>query len=480
MRVAIVGSGYVGLTTAVCLARLGHTVRCVDVLEQRVGEINAGQAPFYEPGFAELLSTAIATGRLRATTRVAEAVQASEVTFIAVGTPEGERGIDLSFVAQAAREIGQALRDTENYHVVVVKSTVVPGTTDTLVRTLLEEHSSRRTGEFGLCMNPEFLREGSAVADFLDPDRIVIGQWDERSGMVVAELYRSFQCPVLFTTPRNAEMTKYASNALLATLISFSNEIAALCEATPGADVQEVMRALHFDRRLTPVVDGQPIRPGILSFLWAGCGFGGSCLPKDVNALRAFAREREVGSGLLDAVMTVNQQRPYGLVDLVEQAVGSLSDTTVAVLGLAFKPGTDDVRRSPAIPVVDELVRRGAFVRAYDPILTTRVPLRQLGPLVVDCNGSVGPVVSRSTPADALRDADAAVIVTACPEFLTWDWSDLCATMRRPIVVDGRNALSGLRWPSSVRYIPIGRAFRPEEYFPTVPTAELASKAGDQ
>jgi UDPglucose 6-dehydrogenase/GDP-mannose 6-dehydrogenase len=447
MRVTIVGTGYVGLTTGVCLASVGHQVTCVDVLPERVAAIQGGKAPFYEPGLAEMLGVALSQGRLRATTRLQEAVAGSEVTFLTVGTPQTDQGIDLSHVAAAAKEIGTALRRAPGYRVVVVKSTVVPGTTGTLVRSILEESSGRRAGEFGLSVNPEFLREGSAIHDFMHPDRIVIGQWDEKSGQVLAEIYRSFDCPKIFTTPANAEMMKYASNALLATLISFSNEIAALCEVTPSADARVVLQGVHLDRRLSPVVQGQRISPGILSFLWAGCGFGGSCLPKDVNALRAYARERKLTPHVLDAVVTVNTERPAHLERLAEGVLGSLRGATVAVLGLAFKPGTDDLRESAALAVIRLLRNKGAAVKAFDPIVTSAPDGSGLGSLATVC----------ATPEDALRGADAAMIVTACPEFLALDWPALCKQMRQPIIIDGRNALDGVSWPEGVRYFGIGK-----------------------
>jgi UDPglucose 6-dehydrogenase len=448
MRLTIVGSGYVGLTTGICLAGLGHEVRCVDVVPEDVAAINAGKPPFYEPQLAERLGEVLANGRLRATTDLDAAVTGSSMTVIAVGTPTTDRGIDLSYVMAAVRQVGLALRGVDNYHVVVVKSTVVPGTTDGLVRRLLEETSGRVVGEFGLCVNPEFLREGSAIHDFLHADRIVIGQWDNRSGQELAEVYRSFDCPILVTTMRNAEMMKYASNAFLATLISFSNEIAALCEATPGTDVTEVLRGLHLDRRLSPVVDGKRIRPGILDFLWAGCGFGGSCLPKDVNALRAYARECSVATDVLDAVMAVNCRRPAQLVGLAERALGSLSGANATVLGLAFKPNTGDVRASPALPVIKLLRSKGANVRAYDPLVYSAYALDGVRESVTLC----------PTPDIALRDADVALLVTACPEFAGWDWTTLCGSMRQPVVVDGRHALSRVSWPSDARYLTIGQA----------------------
>ena len=451
MRVTVIGTGYVGLTTGACLAGVGHEVVCVDILPERVDAINRGESPFYEPGLDKLLSESLASGRLRATTEFAESVAASEVTLIAVGTPQASDGrIDLSYVAEAARQIGAALSDAGGYHVVAVKSTVVPGTTDGLVRAALEEASGLAAGEFGLCMNPEFLREGSAVYDFNSPDRIVIGQRDERSGRVLAGLYESFDCPKIFTTLRNAEMIKYASNSLLATLISFSNEIAALCEATPGTDVEAVLGGVHLDRRFSPFAEGGGrVRPEMLSFLRAGCGFGGSCLPKDVSALRAYAREHSVEPRILNAVLEVNSSRPAQLVRLAEEALGTLEGSTVAVFGLAFKPGTDDLRESPSLPVVKLLSEKGATVRTYDPMFASRPSGLRVGEGVAFC----------ATAEEALRDADAALVVTGWPEFAEADWSALCGVMRRRVIVDGRNVLRGVEWPEGATYLTIGRSY---------------------
>jgi len=448
VRIAVIGAGYVGLTTGVCLSATGHSVICVDALPDRVRAIAGGQLPFFEPGLAEMLHAGLAAGSFQVASDLTKAVVNSDVTFVAVGTPSTEQGIDLSYIAMAVRSIGAALRQVSNYHVIVIKSTVVPGTTSDFVRPLLEETSGRSAGEFGLCMNPEFLREGSAVNDFVKPDRIVIGQWDEKSGQVLAEIYQSFDCPKVFTTLENAEMIKYASNTLLATLISFSNEIAQLCESTPNTDVEEVMQGVHLDRRLTPEVDGQRISPGILAFLKAGSGFGGSCLPKDLNALRTAANARGVKPHLLDAVVAINAGRPGYLSELAERVLGTLKDSTIAVLGLAFKPGTDDTRDSPALAVIRRLLSKGARVRVYDPMVV------ELPSGMDDDNR----VVICKTLRQLLKDADAAVLVTAWPEFATQDWYTLCKEMRRPIIIDGRNALRSVSFPDGVTYLTIGKS----------------------
>jgi len=447
MVITVAGSGYVGLTTSACLASLGHEVRCVDVDGARVDAINRGEAPFYEPGLADALAAARARGTLAATTDLARAVASSALTFIAVGTPPARSGIDLSQVAAAAAEVGAALRGARGYHVVVVKSTVVPGTTEGLVRRAIEQASGRAVGAFGLCMNPEFLREGSAMADFLSPDRIVIGSWDEASAQPLLELYERLPGERLLTTLAGAELIKYASNTLLATLISYSNEIAAICERTPGADVTTVLRGVQLDRRLTPVVGGRRVEPGILAFLAAGCGFGGSCLPKDLDALRAYARERGVESRLLNAVAAVNAAQPLRLHRLVREALGGLQGTEVAVLGLTFKPGTEDVRESPAFPVIDALRGDGAGVRVYDPMLRPAAASRAAGP---------GAWAAPSLES-ALEGADAAVIVTAHAAFAEFPWERAVLLMRQPVVVDGRNLLRGLSLPERLRYTCVGR-----------------------
>jgi UDPglucose 6-dehydrogenase/GDP-mannose 6-dehydrogenase len=294
-------------------------------------------------------------------------------------------------------------------------------------------------------MNPEFLREGSAVNDFMEPDRIVIGQWDERSGQVLAEVYGSFNCSKIFTTLSNAELIKYSSNVLLATLISFSNEIAAFCEVTPGADVNIVMDALHLDQRLSPRVEGRQITPGALSYLRAGCGFGGSCLPKDTIALRAYAREFGLLPVLLDAIISINTTRPTRMISLAEKALGDLNGRTLTILGIAFKPGTDDVRDSPALVVIQHLLSKGAVVRCYDPMVQEEVVLSQ-DKRIHFCE----------TPKAALSGSEAALICTAWPEFVSWDWTALARIMLQPVIVDGRNLLRAVNLLPEITYLPMG------------------------
>jgi UDPglucose 6-dehydrogenase/GDP-mannose 6-dehydrogenase len=370
MNLSIVGTGYVGLVTGVCLAERGHNVTCIDVDRNKVDMINAGRAPIHEAGLPELLGKNIGR-RLTATTDLARAVQESEVTFIAVGTPATDGRIDLHYVEAAAAEVGRALREKRSYHALVVKSTVIPGTTDGAVRRSAEAASGKRAGEdFGLGMNPEFLTEGRAIEDFTHPDRIVLGGLDERTHDLLSALYAGFSgVPRLFTNNATAEMIKYASNSLLATMISFSNEIARLCTAVGDVDVVDVMRGVHQSLYLTTRQSGrEPVTAGIASFLEAGCGFGGSCLPKDVTALAAQGEQLGVRTAMLRATLEVNAGQPDQLIALLQRHFDNLSDVPVTVLGLAFKPDTDDLRESPAFPVIRRLRAAGARITAFDPV----------------------------------------------------------------------------------------------------------------
>ena len=430
MHISIIGTGYVGLVSGVCFAEIGHDCTCVDVDAMKVGRINRGEPPIHENGLEPILRRHIGK-RLNATTDLAGAVRDSEITFIAVGTPFDGQHIDLTYVREAARQIGAALRAKQSYHAVVVKSTVIPGTTDEVVLPELERTSGKRAGvDFGVGMNPEFLTEGEAVRDFMQPDRIVIGGIDERSIDAQRRVYAAFtRSPTLTTNNKTAEMIKYASNSVLATLISFSNEIGNLCGAIGGVDVADVMRGVHLARYFTTTLgDGRQIKAPISAFLWAGCGYGGSCLPKDTKALSAYGVSRGVPLPLLSAVIRTNQAQPARMVALLEKHFPSLRGLRVAVLGLAFKEDTDDVRESPAIPIVRMLVERGAKVTAYDPVAAGAA--RDLLPSAVGLAGTLE---------QALAEADAALLVTRWAEF-----SRLPELLNRPdppLLIDGRRVI---------------------------------------
>lgn len=443
MRVCVIGSGYVGLVTGAGLAELGHDVTCVDIDERKVRAINEGRSPIFEAGLDELLARHVGA-RFRATTDLACAVAACRITFVCVGTPSRADGsVDTSFVQEAVKQVGTALGGADRGHCVVVKSTVVPGTTDGVVTEVLVSASGLMAGvDFGVGVNPEFLTEGQAVEDFLRPDRIVFGG-DDLAAAALRELYGGFvDVPVVATNARTAEMIKYTSNAMLATAISFANEIANLGSAIGGIDSVEVMRGVHLSRYLTGPGTGRGTA-GLAAFFEAGCGYGGSCLPKDVAALGA--RGREVGAPMrvLEAVAAVNADQPARLVESLRAELGELRRRRVAVLGLAFKPDTDDVRCSPAFPVLRLLLAAGADVVAHDPVVSAEV--------LADLPGAGVSHVGDLTA--AVKDADAVVIVTrwadydAIPEIL----ADLDPP---PLVVDGRRMLK----PGSVpRYAGIGR-----------------------
>ncbi len=412
MRITVVGGGYVGLVTGACFAELGHTVNIVEIDAEKAAAINAGRAPIHEQGLDALLEQH-AGKRLRAGTDYGPVADA-DISFVCVGTPPAADGsADLSMVAAASRSIGEALRAGKKSHTVVVKSTVPPGTTAGLVVPTVLERSGR--DDVGFAMNPEFLREGRAVEDFLHPDRIVIGSRDDGSGDSVAAAYQGLSAPVVRCNLTAAEMIKYASNALLATKISFANEVGNVCKRL-GIDVYEVMEGVGMDHRVSP------------HFLSAGAGFGGSCFPKDVAALVSLAESLGEEPSLLRSVLDVNDRQPLRMVRLLEERIGDLSGKRVAVLGLAFKDNTDDIRESRAIPVIAELLRRGATVAAYDPLAVAS--MRRVFP-GIDYAASA---------ADALRGADACLVMTEWPEFS--DLNGEFDLMRTRVVIEGRRILS--------------------------------------
>ncbi|MFZ9937933.1 MAG: UDP-glucose dehydrogenase family protein [Luteolibacter sp.] len=432
MKISIVGTGYVGLVSGVCLAEAGHDVTCVDVDASKVERINAAIPPIHENGLADLLAK-VRGGNFRATTDLRAAVMGSGLSMIAVGTPFDGNEIDLQYIRAAARQIGEILRDKTSYHVVVVKSTVVPGTTTDVVLPILEEASGKKSGvDFGVGMNPEFLREGEAVQDFLLPDRIVIGGIDDRTLDVMAELYQPFsRVDILRTNPRTAEMIKYTANSLLAAMISFSNEIGNLCAAIPEVDVTEVMRGVHLDKRLSPMLpDGSRVTPSFTTYLEAGCGFGGSCFPKDVKALIAHGRKLGAGMELLDSVIRVNLAQPRLMLDLLDRHFTDLKNLPVTVLGVAFKPGTDDIRESPALPVIQALLENGAKVTAFDPIARVEAE-KHFGREALHFANSLE---------DAVRGARAILLMTRWPEFNRLP--DLLShTTGNTVLIDGRRVI---------------------------------------
>jgi len=432
MRIAVVGSGYVGLVAGVCFADSGHTVVCVDVDERKIRELQAGRSPIYEPGLEELLEKNVSAERIRFTTDVAETARASDVVFIAVGTPQRDDGnADLRAAMSVAHQVADV---AERYMVVVNKSTVPVGT----AARMQAEIATRAKVEIDVVSNPEFLKEGAAIDDFLRPDRIVIGSPSERARGIMAELYAPFvrtESPIYFMDPRSAELTKYAANAMLAARISFMNEVAMLCEKV-GADVDSVRRAMGADDRI-----GQ-------KFLFPGCGYGGSCFPKDVKALIATARNHGLDFALLAAVDAVNDRQKRLLAQKAKAHFGNLRGKKFGVWGLAFKPKTDDLRQAPALALIDELLADGAQVTAHDPVASE------------NARGIFGERIQLvQNPYLAAEGADALFLVTEWNEFRQPDFARIKSAMKQPILFDGRNIWNpGRLREMGFTYYGVGRA----------------------
>lgn len=413
MNIAVIGSGYVGLVTGACFAEFGVDVICVDVDAEKIERLSAGVMPIYEPGLEQLVTKNVQAGRLRFTTDVKDAVEQALVIFLAVGTPPNEDGSpDLSFVESAARSVAESMN---GYKVIVTKSTVPIGT-GAYLRGLIAEHQKSKVN-FGIVSNPEFLREGAAISDFMRPDRVVIGSADQEAIAIMRDLYRPLyliEAPFVVTSLEAAELTKYAANAFLATKISFINEIATLCEKI-GCDVHDVAKAMGMDRRIGS------------KFLHPGPGFGGSCFPKDTQALVSVARKFASDSLVVDAVIEVNRRQRQAMLPKIEKLVGALEGKTIAVLGLAFKPETNDMREAPAVDIIRGLLERGTTVRAYDPVSMSEA-------------AKILPQIEYAEDEyEAVKDADALVFITEWNQFRALDMKRVRDLMKSPKIADLRN-----------------------------------------
>jgi UDPglucose 6-dehydrogenase len=433
MKIAVVGTGYVGLVLGACLSENGNSVVCVDKDESKIAMLEDGKMPIYEPGLEEMVRRNEHEERLTFTTDLASAVKASEIVFIAVGTPQGEDGsADLQHVLAVARDVGRAMN---KYTVVVDKSTVPVGTAKKVHDAIAKE----TTQPFSVVSNPEFLKQGAAIEDFMKPDRVVVGTepGDDRAVAVMQELYAPFTrtgAPILMMNTASAELCKYAANSILATRISFMNEIANVCEVV-GADVDQVRKAIGADHRIGT------------QFLFPGVGYGGSCFPKDVKAMLKSAKDKGYDFKILDAVEKVNDSQKERLVEKMEQHFKSLKGRTIALWGLSFKPRTDDMREAPAIPIIEGLLTRGAAVRAYDPAAAP-VARRLFKNRILLCEKSY----------DALGGADALAIVTEWNEFREPDFEKMRSLLRAPVVFDGRNIYSPEHMRAlGFKYFSIGR-----------------------
>ena len=432
MKISVMGTGYVGLVSGVCLAAKGHDVICVDIDKEKVANINKAIPPIYEKGLEDLLKQYVGK-TLVATDDLHKAVLDTDLSLIAVGTPFDGEHIDLTYIEEVSRQIGEAIKEKDSYHVVVVKSTVVPGTSDETVLPILESSSGKKAGaDFSVGMNPEFLREGEAIDDFMYPDRIVLGGIDKRTHDVMREIYSPFKdVDVLETNNKTAEMIKYTSNSLLATMISFSNEIGNLCTALGDLDVTEVMKGVHLDKRLSPILaDGTRITPSFTTYIEAGCGFGGSCFPKDVKALIAYGKQSGEPMDLLTSVITVNKSQPQKVIDLLGKHFSSFNGLKIGILGLAFKPETDDMRESPAIPIINELISQGADIKAYDPVAQHEASM------IFDDNK----ISYCDDLGEAIDNVDGVILLTS------WDkFREVPALLekqnKKPVFIDGRRML---------------------------------------
>jgi UDPglucose 6-dehydrogenase len=409
MKIVVIGTGYVGLVTGVCLANFDNQVTCIDIDQEKIKKLEQGKVPFFEPNLDEILKKNIEHGRMKFSHSLAQNLKNAESVFIAVGTPPKENGeADLSHVLKVAEDIGKFL---DHYAVIINKSTVPVGTASRVKKVI----SSFYDGEFDVVSNPEFLREGCAVDDFENPDRIVIGVSSQRAKEVMENLYKNFKCPKIFTSPESSEMIKYASNAFLATKISFINEIANICEHV-GANVEEVARGMGLDKRIGP------------KFLKAGIGYGGSCFPKDVRALHQIAGRDGYNFQLLRAVVDINNNQKWYFFQKIKNELKDLNNKLIGVWGLTFKPNTDDVRESIAIEIINRLVEQGAQVQAYDP-QGSRNAKEHLDKTVKICNSAT----------EAAKGVDCLLIITEWDEFKNYNLPELKNIMRNPLIIDGRN-----------------------------------------
>jgi len=436
MKICVIGSGYVGLVTGACLASLGNNVICVDKDRSRVSSLKKSVIPFYEPGLKEMVLKNQKAGRISFTANIKEGVKKAEVIFIAVGTPPRENGeADVSAVIEVARQIAITLKSdgkmAKKFKVIVNKSTVPVGMGDIVTKIMTGKGVPEKN--FAVVSNPEFLREGTAVSDFMSPDRIVIGASNSKASNVITELYRPLNAHIIFTTIKSAELIKYASNSFLATKISFINEIANICERV-GSDVVEVAYGMGLDKRI-----GR-------EFLNAGIGYGGSCLPKDVSALIHLAKTNGYDPQILASVNRTNEEQRKMIVEKMENVLKSLKGKTIGVLGLSFKPETDDLRDAPSIDIINELCRKGAKVKAYDPVAAVKA--KKLLDGVVFCD----------TAYDAVKKADAAVVTAEWGEFRELDLDRIKSSMKSPVIFDGRNIYNPKRMKElGFKYYGVGR-----------------------
>jgi len=433
MRICMIGTGYVGLVTGTCFAELGNDVTCVDIIKEKIDRLNRGELPIYEPGLDVMVATNVKEGRLTFTTDLKKAVEDALVIFIAVGTPQAEDGsADMRYVEAVTKDIAKYMNE---YKVIVNKSTVPVGA-GKWIKKMIQE-SQPKPLHFSVASNPEFLREGSAIEDFMHPNRVVVGTEDPEAAAIMRDLYKPLfliETPIVMTNLASAELTKYAANAFLATKISFINEVATICERV-GADVHDVARGMGLDQRIGT------------KFLHAGPGYGGSCFPKDTRALVSIARKCEYDFKIVDAAIKVNDEQRQRMLEKIKQALGNMKGKTVAVLGLAFKPNTDDMREAPSIDIIAGMQKEGARIKAYDPIAMHEAQEVLQNVEFVDDTYS------------AVTDADALVLVTEWNQFRSLDLDKIKRLLKTPIVIDLRNIYEPLKMREhGFTYVSVGRS----------------------
>ena len=432
MKIGVIGAGYVGLTTGICLASLKHEISIFDIDEEKLEQIRKKNLPFFEKGLQEILEKVISVGYLIPQNDVSKLVNATDGCFICVGTPTKNNSIDLTQITNSIKAIIESIKDNQkkNYKI-IIRSTMIPNTSKNVILPILNKELSKLG--FGLAVVPEFLREGNALDDFMNPDKIVIGSLDSDTKLFVKEIFSSFKdkCEFIETNLESSELIKYTNNAFFSMLISFANEIANISEKIPGVDPYKILKALISDKRITSKINKEKIIPSLESYLIPGCGFGGSCFPKDVQALLDYSNKNSIDTPLLKAILDINAERPNKMVLLAESILSTLKNKKVSILGLTFKPDTDDLRSSPALDAINILLKKDAKVFAFDPILKSRPDIIKLPD---GCNVCYN-------LEDTLKNSDIAMVFTKWEEFKFLDSKLLKQFMNNPIIIDGRGFL---------------------------------------
>lgn len=441
MKLGIIGAGYVGLTTAICLASLNHSITLYDVDQKKNDRIKQKKMPFYENNLQDLLEQVIDSNNLRITSDIDQMTENSDGCFICVGTPtNNDNTMNLNQIIEAVKTITKSIHTKKNRYTVIIRSTVIPGTLRKVVLPILEKELTSE--QYSLCSVPEFLREGVAYNDFMNPDKIVIGGFDEKGINFVESIFTNFKDKAIFikTNPESAELIKYTNNGFFSMLISFANEIANISEKIKNVDSYEIMRALITDKRISTKINDQVIIPELSSYLIPGCGFGGSCFPKDVRAIINFALENDVQTPLLNATMKINDERPKQIFAMIKSILGNLENKKISILGLTFKPDTDDMRSSPSLEVIKLLKNIGTEIHAFDPIISEKNVILQSDF-----------IISKNLE-ECLQNSDLAVLFTKWPQFELLNSSFLKKYMKNPVIIDGRGFLDQKKFDKNSYY----------------------------